>query len=85
MTDLYIGIISLAHAPVPETDFFVVNVHVDELSSARIWKHKLCAKFSASVNINYVYNVVRTTHFWKISKFLGAKNPLSLKRIVKVV
>jgi hypothetical protein len=31
------GIISLAHAPVLVTDFSVVNVHVDELSSARIW------------------------------------------------
>ena len=32
-----LGIISLAHAPVHVTDFPVVNVHVDELSSARIW------------------------------------------------
>jgi hypothetical protein len=31
------------------TDFPVV----DELSSPRIWKHKLCATFSANVNINY--------------------------------
>jgi hypothetical protein len=31
-----LGIISLAHAPVHVTDFPVVNVHVDELSSARI-------------------------------------------------
>jgi hypothetical protein len=29
------------------TDFHVVNVHVDELSSARIWQHKLCATLSA--------------------------------------
>jgi hypothetical protein len=35
------------------TDFSVVNVHVDELSSARIWQHKLCVTFSANVNINY--------------------------------
>jgi hypothetical protein len=34
------------------TDFSVVNVHVDELSSARIWQHKMCATFSANVNIN---------------------------------
>ena len=47
------GIISLAHAPVHVTEFSVVNVHVDELSSARIWQHKLCATFSANVNINY--------------------------------
>jgi hypothetical protein len=46
------GIISLAHAPVNMTDFPVVNVHVDELSSARIWQHKLCATLSANVNIN---------------------------------
>jgi hypothetical protein len=32
-----LGIISLAHAPVHVTDFSVVNVPVDELSSARIW------------------------------------------------
>ena len=31
-----LGIISLAHALVHVTDFPVVNVHVDELSSARI-------------------------------------------------
>jgi hypothetical protein len=30
-----------------------VNVHVDELSSARIWQHKLCAILSANININY--------------------------------
>jgi hypothetical protein len=48
-----LGIISLAHAPVHVTDFPVVNVHVDELSSARIWQYKLCATLSANVNINY--------------------------------
>jgi hypothetical protein len=47
-----LGIISLAHAPVHVTDFPIVNVHVDELSSARIWQHKLCATLSANVNIN---------------------------------
>ena len=45
-------IISLAHAPVHVTDFPVVNVHVGELSSARIWPNKLCATYSANVNIN---------------------------------
>jgi hypothetical protein len=30
-----------------------VIVHVDELSSAGIWQHKLCATLSANVNINY--------------------------------
>ena len=48
-----LGIISLAHALMCVTDLSVVNVHVDELSSARIWEHKLCATFSANVNINY--------------------------------
>jgi len=31
----------------------VVNVHFDELSSARIWQHKLCTTLSANININY--------------------------------
>jgi hypothetical protein len=48
-----LGIISLAHTPMHVTDFLVVNVHVNELSSARIWQHKLCTTLSASVNINY--------------------------------
>ena len=48
-----LDIISLAHALVHVTDFPVVNVHVDELLSARIWQHKLCATLSANVNINY--------------------------------
>jgi len=48
-----LGIISLAHTPVHVTDFPVVNVHVDELLSARIGQHKLCATLSANVNINY--------------------------------
>ena len=48
-----LGITSLAHMPVHVTDFSVVNVHVDELSSARIWQHKLCATFFSNVNIYY--------------------------------
>ena len=48
-----LGIISIAHVPVHVTDFSVVNVHVDELSSARIWQHTLCATFSANIDINY--------------------------------
>jgi hypothetical protein len=47
-----LGIISLAHAPVHVTDFPVLNVHVDELSSARIWQYILYMTFSANVNIN---------------------------------
>ena len=38
-----LGIISLAHAVVHATEFPVINVKGDELSSARIWQHKLCA------------------------------------------
>jgi hypothetical protein len=56
-----LGIISLAHAPVHVTDFPVVNVHVDELSSARIWQHKLCATFSASVIFFTVFQSKYTT------------------------
>ena len=52
-----LGIISLAHAPVHGTDFLVVNVHVDELLSARIWQHKLYAALSANVNINYCLSI----------------------------
>jgi hypothetical protein len=48
-----LGIISLARAPVHVTDFPVINVHVDELSSARIWQPILCATLSANININY--------------------------------
>jgi hypothetical protein len=58
-----LGIISLAHASVHVTDFSVINVHVDELSSARIWQHKLCATFSANVNINYRLPITYTTVF----------------------
>ena len=57
-----LGIISLAHAPVHVTDFPIVNVHVDELSSARIWQHKLCAILFANVNIT-VFQSKYTTVF----------------------
>jgi hypothetical protein len=77
--DLSIGYISLAHAPVHVTDFPVVNVHVDELSSARIWHHKLCAKLSASVNINYllpikVYYRICTLRHIRIEIIHGSQN-----------
>ena len=58
-----LGIFSLAHAPVHVTDFPVVNVHADELSSARIWQHTFCATLSANVNINYVFQSKYTTVF----------------------
>ena len=62
----WLGIISLAHAPVHVTDFPVVNVHVDELSSAQIWQHKLWVTLSANVNINYHLPI---KVFYRISKF----------------
>jgi hypothetical protein len=34
-------------------EYPVVKVHVDELSSARIGQHKLCATLSANVDIYY--------------------------------
>jgi hypothetical protein len=43
----------LVQSKLAGTDFPVVNIHVDELSSARIWQHKLCATYSANININY--------------------------------
>jgi hypothetical protein len=44
----------VSHVPVHVTDFSVANVHVhvDELSSAQIWQHELCATYSATLNIN---------------------------------
>jgi hypothetical protein len=74
-----LGIISLAHAPVHVTDFPVVNVHVDELSSARIWQHELCATLSANVNINYrlpikVYYRICTVRHIRIEIIDGSQN-----------
>ena len=73
------GIISLAHALVHVTDFPVVNVHVNELSSARIWQHKLCATLSANVNINYrlpikVYYHISTLRHIRIKINHGSQN-----------
>ena len=74
-----LGIISLAHAPVHVTDLSVVNIHVDELSSARIWQHKLCATYSASVNINNrlpikVYYCICTLRHIRIEIIYGSQN-----------
>ena len=50
---------------------FVVNVHVDELSSARIWQHKLCTTLSPNWNIKYrlpikvYYRICTARHIWK--------------------
>ena len=74
-----LGIISLAHALVHVTDFPVVNVRVDELSSARIWQHKLCATYSASVNIDNrlpikVYYRICTLRHIRIKIIHGSQN-----------
>jgi hypothetical protein len=79
--------ISLAHAPVHVTDFPVVNVHVDELSSARIWLHKLCATLSASVNINYrlpikAYYRSCTLRHIRIEIIHGSHSPLARDKIL---
>jgi hypothetical protein len=44
------------------TDFSVVNLHVDDFSSARIRQHKLCATFSANVNINNSFKIQEKNH-----------------------
>ena len=72
-----LGIFSLAHAAVHVTDFPVVNVHADELSSARIWQHTFCATLSANVNINYrlpikVYYCICTLRHSRIEKIRGS-------------
>ena len=61
------------------TDFPVVKVHVDELSSARIWQHKLCATLSTNVNINYrlpnkVYYRICTARHIRIEIIHGSQN-----------
>ena len=61
------------------TDFPVINVYVDELSSARIWQHKLCATLSANVNINYrllikVYYHICTLRHIRIKIIHGSQN-----------
>jgi hypothetical protein len=61
------------------TDIPVVKVHVDELSSARIWQHKLCATLSASVNINYclpikVYYRICTVRHIRMEIIHGSQN-----------
>jgi hypothetical protein len=74
-----LGIISLAHALVHVTDFPVVNIHVDELSSGGIWQHKFCATLSANVNINYrlpikVYYHICTVRHIRIKIIHGSQN-----------
>ena len=74
-----LGIISLAHAPGHVTDMSVVNVHVDELSSARNCQHKLCATLSSNVIINYrlpikVYYRICTLRHIRIEIIHGSQN-----------
>jgi hypothetical protein len=58
------------------TDFSVVKVHVDELSSARIWQHKLSATLSGNVDINYrlPINVYCTVRHIRIEIIHGRQN-----------
>ena len=68
--------------PVHVIDFPVVNVHVDELSSARIWQHKLCATYSANVHINNrlpikVYYRICTLRHIRIEIIHESQNVLS--------
>jgi hypothetical protein len=74
-----LAIISLTHAPVHVTDFPVVDVHVDESSSARIWQHIFCATLSASANIDYrlpvkVYYRICTLRHIRIEIIHGSRN-----------
>jgi hypothetical protein len=74
-----LGIISLAHAQVHVTDFPIVNVHVDELSSARIWQHKLCATYSVNVKRNNrlpikIYYRICTLRHIRIEIIHGSQN-----------
>ena len=76
-----LGIISLAHAQVHVNDIQVVNVHVDELLSARIWQHQLCATYSVSVNINNrlpikIYYRICTLRNIRIEIIHGSQNVL---------
>ena len=63
------------------TDFPVVKVHVDELSSTQIWQHKLCATLSANVNIDYrlpieTYLRICTVRHIRIEIIHGSQNVL---------
>ena len=63
------------------SDYPVVKVHVDELSSAWIGQHKLCATLSANVDIDYrlpikIYYRICTVRHIRIEKILGSQNVL---------
>jgi hypothetical protein len=61
------------------TDYPIVKEHVDELSSARIGQHKLCATLSANVDIDYrlpikIYYRICTVRYIRIEKIHGSQN-----------
>jgi hypothetical protein len=56
------------------TDFPVVKVHVDELSSAQIWQHKLCATLSANLNINYRLPIKVYYHICTVKTYQNRNN-----------
>ena len=63
------------------TDYPVVKVHVDELLSARIGQHKLCATLSANVDIDYrlpikIYCRICTVRHIRIEIIHGNQNVL---------
>ena len=64
-----LGIISLAHAPVHVTDIPVVNVHVDELSSARNCvrhrKYKLPSSNQSMLQYLYSQTYQNRNNSWK--------------------
>jgi hypothetical protein len=77
------GIISLAHAPVNVTDFFIGSINCNPNNADRgavlFELHKLCATFSASVDINYrlpikVYYHSCTLRHFRIKLNHGSQN-----------
>ena len=77
------GIISLAHAPVNVTDFSSGSINCNPnnpIEGAVLFElHKLCATFSASVNINYrlpikVYYRICTLRHIRIEINHGSQN-----------
>jgi hypothetical protein len=69
------------HNVIDTTDFPVVKVHVDELSSARIWQHNLYVTLSVNVNIHcrlpikVYYRICSLRHF-RIEIVHGSQNVL---------
>ena len=74
------GIISLAHAPMNVTDFSIVSINCNPKAGGVLFElHKLCATFSASVNINYplpikVYYRICTLRHIRIGINHGSQN-----------